>query len=95
MPANINPDWGLTKTMSGVPIAITRVIQCRGANGAVTGHEFLVIPNYNNGSTGITGVKAEDARRPKQFKDLKQEELFKDIIFGDDNKDTDDEESSS
>ncbi len=93
MSTNINPDYVLTKTMSGVPIAITKVIQCRGANGGVTGHEFLAIPRYDSGGTGITGVKTEDTRRPTQFKDLEQEALFKNIIFGDD-KDVDEESSS-
>jgi hypothetical protein len=83
--ANINPDWVLTKTVRGTPIAITKILPCVGEGGGVTGHEFLVVPRYNDGSSTIASVKSEDVVKPVNFKDEEQKKLFDEIVFGGNN----------
>ena len=74
---NVNPDWVLTETLRGTPVAIEAI--CKSASGS-TDYYFLVIPNYKT-NTQKTIIAATSLIKPETLTD-EQAAMLKDVVFG-------------
>lgn len=70
----IDPNWIVTRTSFGTPIAIVGIIPCGHS------HELMVIPRAEEGGTSKTTVNSKSVVRPT-FANVEQEKEFDGVVF--------------